>query len=88
MTRTCHFKNKIMEITDRLRNTPTGFTVKVGEINVQVMRFVPCVNTKATICKGCAFRDEGARFCEYSSACMAHLRPDHESVVFAKTRET
>lgn len=24
----------------------------------------------------------------YSKACMAHLRPDHESVVFAKTRET
>ena len=73
MTRTCHFKNKIMEITDRL--------------NIRVMRFVPCTNTKATICKGCAFRDEGARFCEYSSACMAHLRPDHESVVFAKTNK-
>ena len=23
-----------MEITERLRNTPTGFTVKVGEINI------------------------------------------------------
>lgn len=59
-----------MEITERLRNTPTGFTVKVGEINIQVKRFVPNIKTKATICNGCAFRDEGARFCEYSSACM------------------
>lgn len=83
-----HFKNKIMEITERLRNTPTGFTVKVGEINVQVLRFKPYLNTKATVCRGCVFRDDGARFCEYSKACMAHLRPDHESVVFAKTRET
>lgn len=76
-----------MEIVDRLRNTPTGFTIKVGEINIQVMRFVPNIKTKATICNGCAFKDEGARFCEYSSACMAHLRPDHESVVFAKSKE-
>lgn len=82
MTRTCHFKNKIMEITERLRNTPTGLMVKIGEINIQVMRFVPNIKTKATICKGCVFRDEGARFCEYSSACMAHLRPDGESVIF------
>lgn len=77
-----------MEITDRLRNTPTGFTVKVGEINIQVLRFTPNIKTKATVCRGCAFRDEGARFCEYSKACMAHLRPDQESVVFAKTSET
>lgn len=76
-----------MEITERLRNTPTGFAVKVGEINIQVMRFVPCTNTKATIFKGCAFRGDGARDCEYSKACMAHLRPDHESVVFSKTSE-
>lgn len=76
-----------MEITDRLRNTPTGFTVKVGEINVQVLRFKPYLNTKVTVCRGCVFRDDGARFCEYSKACMAHLRPDHESVVFAKTNK-
>lgn len=76
-----------MEITERLRNTPTGFTVKVGEINVQVIRFTPNIKTSEMVCRGCAFRDEGARFCEYSSACMAHLRPDHESVVFAKTNK-
>lgn len=69
-----------MEIINRLKNTPTGLIVE---------KYSPYYNGQNKIpCRGCVFRDEGARFCEYSKACMAHLRPDHESVVFAKTRET
>ena len=78
-----------MEITERLRNTPTGLIVLVGDMRIVVEKYRPYYNgQKATVCRGCVFRDDGARFCEYSKACMAHLRPDHESVVFAKTRET
>ena len=62
-----------MEIINRLKNTPTGLIV----LYYNGQNKIPC--------RGCVFRDDGARFCEYSSACMAHLRPDHESVVFAKT---
>lgn len=76
-----------MEITERLRNTPTGFVIQVGTKRVQVKRFEAIYQGKAVVCRGCVFRDEGARFCEYSKACMAHLRPDHESVVFAKTNK-
>lgn len=74
-----------MEIINRLRNTPTGFTVKVGGTNVRVVRFNPNIKSNGALCIGCVFRGEGARFCEYAPACMAHMRPDHESVVFAET---
>ena len=73
-----------MEITERLRNTPTGLIVLVGDMKIIVEKYRPYYNGQNKIpCRGCVFRDEGARFCEYSSACMAHLRPDYESVVFA-----
>lgn len=77
-----------MEITERLRNTPTGFIVLVGDMKIVVEKYRPYYNGQNKIpCRGCVFHDKGARFCEYSSACMAHLRPDHESVVFSKTSE-
>lgn len=73
---------------EKLRDTPTGFVVKVGGINVVVLRYIPNTNDKGVVCKGCALSSGlGARSCEYSKACMAHLRPDHESVVFAKIRK-
>ena len=46
-----------MEITERLRNTPTGLIVFVGDMKIIVEKYRPYYN----------------------------LRPDHESVVFAKT---
>lgn len=76
-----------MEITERLRNTPTGFVIQVGTNRVQVKRFEAIYQGKAVVCRGCLFRGDGARDCEYSKACMAHLRPDHESVVLAKTNK-
>ena len=76
-----------MEIINRLKNTPTGLIVLVGDMKIIVEKYRPYYNGQNKIpCRGCVFRDEGARFCEYSKACMALLRPDHESVVFAKTR--
>lgn len=36
-----HFKNKIMEITDRLRNTPTGLIVLVGDMKIVVEKYRP-----------------------------------------------
>lgn len=76
-----------MEITERLRNTPTGFVIQVWDKKIQVKRFDAIYQGKAVICRGCIFRGAGARLCKYSKACMAHLRPDHESVVFAKMSE-
>lgn len=77
-----------MTIIERLKNTSTGFLVQVGKNNMEVRRFEASLQSKGIVCRGYSFRNDGARFCEYSSACMVHLRPDHESVVFAKTRET
>lgn len=77
-----------MEITERLRNTPIGLIVLVGDMKIVVEKYSPYYNGQNNIpCRGGVFRDEDARFCEYSKACMAHLRPDHESVVFAKTNK-
>lgn len=78
-----------MEIINRLKNTdegarfceysPTGLIVLVGDMKIIVEKYRPYYNGQNKIpCRGCVFR----------KACMAHLRPDHESVVFAKTRET
>lgn len=76
-----------MEITERLRNTPTGLIVLVGDMKIIVEQYSPYYNGQNKIpCRGCVFRDDGARFCEYSKACMAHLRPDHDSVVLLKLR--
>lgn len=71
---------------DELRNTPLGHLVKIGRLYYAAIEFLPQGNTKGNVCVGCAFRDDrgGIEECEYSKACMAHLRPDHESVVFVK----
>lgn len=76
-----------MEIIKKLRNMPTGFTVRLGGTTLEVVRFNPY--RSGSLCGGCAFRDSnlGAKHYPYASACMAHLRPDRESVVFAKTKE-
>lgn len=68
-----------MEITERLASMPTGKRFKWGELSLKVS---PTSNG----CKGCAFDNkEGARYCGYASACMAHLRPDNKPVKFILT---
>ena len=47
-------------------------------------KYRPYYNGQNKIRAGDASSGRGARFCEYSKACMAHLRPDHESVVLLK----
>lgn len=77
-----------MRLETRLRKTLTGFTVTVEDGTLVEVRRANFANRSSkTICEGCVFRDKerGARGCPYASACMAHLRPDRESVVFAKT---
>ena len=52
-----------MEITERLRNTPTGLIVFVGDMKIIVEKYRPYYNGQNKIpCRGCVFRDEGARF--------------------------
>ena len=50
-----------MEITERLRNTPTGFVIQVGTNRVQVKRFEAIYQGKAVVCRGCLFRGDGDR---------------------------
>ncbi|UVS09711.1 hypothetical protein NXY26_06995 [Parabacteroides distasonis] len=45
-----------MKITERLRNTPTGFVIQVGTNRVQVKRFEAIYQGKAVVCRGCLFR--------------------------------
>lgn len=72
--------NKVEE----LRNTALGHLVKIGRLYYTVILFSPPEKEKGKVCNGCAFRDEGAEVCEYAKACMAHLRPDRNSVEFIK----
>lgn len=49
-----------MEITERLRNTPTGLIVLVGDMKIIVEKYRPYYNGQNKIpCRGCVFRDEG-----------------------------
>lgn len=74
-----------MEKVDELKNTPLGYLVKIGRSYYAAIEFLPQGNTKGNVCAGCAFRDDGGvEECRFSSACMAHKRPDHESVIFIK----
>ena len=52
-----------MEITERLRNTPIGLIVLVGDMKIVVEKYSPYYNGQNNIpCRGCVFRDEDARF--------------------------
>lgn len=46
-----------MEITERLRNTPTGLIVLVGDMKIIVEKYRPYYNGQNKIpCRGCVFR--------------------------------
>lgn len=52
-----------MEITERLRNTPTGLIVFVGDMKIIVEKYRPYYNGQNKIpCRGCVFRDEERDF--------------------------
>lgn len=47
-----------MEITERLRNTPIGLIVLVGDMKIIVEQYSPYYNGQNKIpCRGCVFRD-------------------------------
>lgn len=49
-----------MEIINRLKNTPTGLIVLVGDMKIIVEKYRPYYNGQNKIpCRGCVFRDEG-----------------------------
>ena len=71
-----------MEIINRLKNTPTGLIVLVGDMKIIVEKYRPYYNGQNKIpCRGCVFRDEGARFCEYSKAKSQTYRIDFQKTV-------
>lgn len=47
-----------MEIINRLKNTPTGLIVLVGDMKIVVEKYRPYYNGQNKIpCRGCVFRD-------------------------------
>lgn len=69
----------------KLMCTPIGRSVRVGGNKYVVKRFNGMQKDRKPLCMSCVFRDGyGARKCPYARACMAHLRPDRESVYFGK----
>ena len=69
----------------KLMCTPIGRFVRVGGDKYVVKRFNATQKGRKPLCMSCVFRDGyGARKCPYARACMAHLRPDRESVYFVK----
>ena len=68
-----------------LMNAPVGRSVWVDGNRYIVKRFNGMQKDRKPLCMSCVFRDGcGARLCKYARACMAHLRPDRESVYFGK----
>lgn len=75
----------ITGLTRLLTRTPVGRSVRVGGDKYVVKRFNATQKDRKPLCMSCVFRDGyGARKCPYARACMAHLRPDKESVYFWK----
>ena len=77
---------KAMEKVNELMNAPLGHLVKIGILYYAAIEFLPQGNTQGNVCVGCSFREDGGGIeeCRYSCACMAHKRPDGESVIFIK----
>ena len=76
--------NKLTNLGKSLRDTRVGGSVK----GLMVRRYSPSTRKGTEIlrkCGDCAFRSaECADGCDMRWACMAHFRPDRESVIFAK----
>lgn len=65
------------QLTTILADTPVGRTIEFEGIKIK-----PLQSTYA--CNDCIFETPDKAFgCKYKDACMAHLRKDRESVVFA-----
>lgn len=66
----------------RLRNTPCGHKVVINNKGYKPSTF----NRSLRPCRQCCFggEDTFANDCEFSSACLAHLREDKKSVVFKR----
>lgn len=59
-----------------------GSNVEGEGVKIRVVR-AKVDNRCITMCHGCIFdKGEGANFCYFRNACMAHLRPDREPVKF------
>ena len=69
----------------RLRLTPVGHEIRLGTCYVSPARFN---NQQVRPCRQCCFggAEKDATDCGASSACLAHLRKDRESVVFKRLR--
>lgn len=78
----------ITGLTRLLTRTPVGRSVRVGGDKYVVKRFNATQKDRKPLCMSCVFRDgNGARKCPYARACMAHLRPDRESVYFEEVKK-
>ena len=78
----------ITGLTRLLTRTPVGRSVRVGGDKYVVKRFNATQKDRNPLCMSCVFRDGyGARKCPYARACMAHLRPDGESVYFEEVKK-
>ena len=77
-----------MEKVNELRDVPLGHLVKIGRLYYAAVELVRIggITYHGRTVRGCSFRDDGGGIeeCRYSSACMAHKRPDGESVIFIK----
>lgn len=61
---------------NELKTTPVGRCIIFKGVKIR-----PVQSSKG--CKGCVFETEaGARSCKQSLSCFAHMRPDHQSVIF------
>lgn len=73
-------------ITELLRTTPVGMKVNIGGRAYLVKRFNASQTVKTMVCMPCVFSNgDGAKFCPYACACLAHLRPDRNAVYFTHT---
>lgn len=71
-----------------MTRTPVGRSVRVGGDKYVVKRFNATQKDRKPLCLSCVFRDgNGAGECPYARACMAHLRPDRESVYFEEAKK-
>ena len=77
----CKRYDDLSQLGKELIYTPVGESCH----GFEVRRYEVSGSYNSYVCLGCAFRKpSGAACCEFSVACMAHFRPDRESVIFAK----
>lgn len=65
-----------------IKKNVISIDVRVGHL-VKYKKQALMVTLSEDGCRGCVFQTEaGARFCDQSSSCFAHMRPDRKSVKF------